>query len=66
MLITYHKYSPIQLAYDHEPNISHLRIFGCEIYVPTTPPQCTKMSPQRMLEMYVRFDSPSIIKYLGL
>ncbi|GKE81204.1 hypothetical protein Tco_1551204, partial [Tanacetum coccineum] len=30
-----HKYSPIQLASGQEPNISHLRIFGCAVYVPT-------------------------------
>ena len=28
------------------------------------PPQHTKMGPQRRLEIYVGFDSPSIIKYL--
>ena len=33
----YHKYSPIQLAYGQEPNISHLRIFGC-VYIPISPP----------------------------
>ncbi|GJS56942.1 disease resistance CC-NBS-LRR class family protein [Tanacetum coccineum] len=27
-----HKYSPIQLASGQEPNISHLRIFGCAAY----------------------------------
>ncbi|WRX33960.1 Reverse transcriptase [Theobroma cacao] len=30
-----------------EPNISHLRIFGCAVYVPIAPPQRTKMGPQR-------------------
>jgi len=42
---TYHEYSPLQLAFDQEPNIFHLRIFGCVIYVPITPPQHTKMGP---------------------
>ncbi|GKA51598.1 disease resistance CC-NBS-LRR class family protein [Tanacetum coccineum] len=28
-----HKYSPIQLASGQEPNISHLRIFCCAVYV---------------------------------
>ena len=27
----YHKYSPLQLAFGQEPNISHLRIFGCAV-----------------------------------
>ena len=42
----YHKYSPLQLAFGQEPNISHLRTFGCAIYVPIATPQCTKMGPQ--------------------
>ena len=47
-----------------QPNISHLRIFGCAVYVPIAPTQCTKMGPQRRLGIYVDFDSPSIIRYL--
>ncbi|XP_070033032.1 uncharacterized protein [Nicotiana tomentosiformis] len=47
-----------------EPNISHLRIFGCAIYVPIAPPQHTKMGLQRRLRVYVGYESPSIIKYL--
>ena len=62
----YHKYSTLQLTYGHEPNISHLRIFGCAVYVLIAPPQRTKMGPQRRLGIYVGFDSPSIIKYLEL
>ena len=42
---TYHKYSSLQLTYDHEPNISHLRIFGCAVYVSIAPPQRTNMGP---------------------
>ena len=61
---SYHKYSPTQLAYGQEPNISHLRIFGCAVYVPISPPQRTKMGPQRRLGIYVGFESPSIIRYL--
>ncbi|KAL0558683.1 hypothetical protein IC582_003263 [Cucumis melo] len=60
----YHKYSPTQLAYSQEPNISHLQIFGCAVYIPISPPQRTKMGPQRRLGIYVRFESPSIIRYL--
>ena len=61
---TYHKYSPSQLVLGKQPNISHLRIFGCAVYVPITPTQCTKMGSQRRLGIYVGFDSPSIIRYL--
>ena len=60
----YHKYSPLQLFFGQQPNIFHFRIFGCAVYVPISPPQRTKMSPQRRLGIYVGFDSPSIIRYL--
>ncbi|GJR36884.1 retrovirus-related pol polyprotein from transposon TNT 1-94 [Tanacetum coccineum] len=60
----YHKYSPIQLASGQEPNISHLRIFDCVVYVPIAPPQRTKMGPQRRLLIYVRYESSSIIRYI--
>nr|GEU48344.1 hypothetical protein [Tanacetum cinerariifolium] len=38
-----HKYPPLQLASGQEPNISHLRIFSCAVYVPIAPPQRTKI-----------------------
>ena len=60
----YHKFSPLQLVFGREPNVSHLKIFGCAVYVPIAPPQRTKMGPQRRLGIYVGFESPSIIKYL--
>ena len=52
------------LDFGQEPNIFHLRVFGCAVYVPFAPPQRTKMGPQRRLEIYVGYESPSIIKYL--
>ena len=39
-------YSPLQLTYDYELNILHLRIFGCAIHVSIAPSQPTKMGPQ--------------------
>ncbi|CAL2271723.1 unnamed protein product [Prunus armeniaca] len=50
--------------FDNQPNISHLRVFGCVVYVPIVPSQRTKMGPERKLGIYVRFNSPSIIRYL--
>ena len=32
--ITYHKYSPLQLLLGQQPNIRHLRVFGCDVYIP--------------------------------
>ena len=34
---TYHEYSHSQLVLGKQPNISHLRIFGCAVYVPIAP-----------------------------
>ena len=62
--IAYHEYSPFQLALGKPPNISHIRIFGCTIYVPIAPTHRTKMGPQRRLGIYVGYDSPSIIRSL--
>ena len=39
----YHEFSPLQLAFGQETNISHLRIFGCAMYGPIALPQRTKM-----------------------
>ena len=60
----YHEYSPSQLVLGTQPNISHLRIFGCAVDVPIAPTQCTKMGPQCRIGIYVGLDSLSIIKYL--
>ena len=60
----YHQFSPSQLLIGSQPNISHLRKFGCAVHVPISPPLRTKMGPQRRLGIYVGFDSPSIIRYL--
>ncbi|CAA7051168.1 unnamed protein product [Microthlaspi erraticum] len=60
----YNKFSPIQLAFGNMPNISHLRVFGCAVYIPIAPPQRSKMGPQRRLGIYVGYSSPSIIRYL--
>ena len=62
--ISYHEFSPLQLVHGQGPNISPLRIFGCAVYIPITPPNRTKMGPQRRLGIYVGYESPSIIKYL--
>ncbi|KAL6340084.1 hypothetical protein AAG906_038919 [Vitis piasezkii] len=61
---TYHEYSSSQLKLRKQPNIYHLRIFGCAVYVPIAPTQRTKMGPQQRLGNYVGFDFSSIIRYL--
>ena len=54
----------MKLVLGQEPNISHIRTFGCAVYTPIAPPQRTKMGPQRRMGIYVGYESPSIIKYL--
>jgi hypothetical protein len=44
-----HKFSPLQLVSRREPNLSHLKIFCCVVYVLISTPQHTKMRPQRRL-----------------
>jgi hypothetical protein len=61
-----HKFSPLQLVSGREPKLSHLKNFGCVVYVPISHPQRTKMGPQRGMRIYIGFYSPSIIKYLEL
>ena len=53
---TNHDLSPLQLAKGYQPNILHLQIFGCAVYVP--------VGPQCRLGIYVGFQSTSIINYI--
>jgi len=52
------------LVFGKEPDISHLRIFGCAVYVPIAPQKRTKIGPQRRLGIYIGYETLSIIKYL--
>ena len=60
----YHTASPLQMVRGDPPSISHLRKFGCIVYVPISPPKRTSMGPHRKLGIYLGFISLSIIKYL--
>jgi hypothetical protein len=63
-LTAYHTTSPLQLEYEDQPSISHPRKFGCVVYTPISLPKRTSMGPHRRMGIYVRFQSPSILKYL--
>ena len=56
--------SPLQMVLGYEPDISHLRTFGCAVQVPIAPLKRTKMGPQCRLGIYVGFNLPSIIRFL--
>jgi hypothetical protein len=60
----YNDNSPLEMVRGNPPSISHLRKFGCAIYIPISPPQQTSMGPHRKLGIYVGFKSLSIIKYI--
>jgi hypothetical protein len=60
----YHATSPLQLVRGDQPSIFHLRKFGCVIYTPISIPKRTSMGPYRRMEIYVGYQSPSILKYL--
>ena len=62
--IAYHECSYSQLVLGKQPNIYHLQIFGCAIYIPIASTQRTKMGPQQRLGIYIGFDSLPIIRYL--
>ena len=59
-----HDLSQLQLAIGYQPNISHLRVFGCAVYVPIAPTHRPKLGPQRRLSIYVGFQFASIINYI--
>ena len=59
-----HDLSSLQLVKGCQPNISHLRIFGCAVYVSIAPTHRPKLGPQRYLGIYVGFQSASIIHYI--
>lgn len=48
----------------YELDVSHLNIFGYAIYVSIAPPQRTKIGPQIRLDIYVNYESSTIVRYL--
>ena len=60
----YHTSSPLQMVRGDPPSISHMRKFGCAVYVPISPPKRTSMGAHMKMGIYVGYLSSSIIKYL--
>ena len=57
-------FSPLELLSGQKPDISHFRVFGCQVWVPTVEPKRITISHHRVEGIYVGFDSPSVIRYL--
>ncbi|KAJ9556934.1 hypothetical protein OSB04_011548 [Centaurea solstitialis] len=51
---SYNASSHLKTVFGQKPNISHLRIFDCALYVLIAPPQRTKMGPQMRLKIYLQ------------
>ena len=56
--------TPQELLSGRAPDISHLRVFGCQVWVPIPDPHRHTIGAHRQEGVYVGFDSPSIIRYL--
>ena len=57
-------FSPLELLSGQKPDVSHFRVFGCQVWVPTVEPKRTTISHYKIEGVYVGFDSSSVIQYL--
>ena len=56
--------TPQELLSGRTPDVSHIRVFGCQVWVPIPDPRRHTIGTHRQLGVYVGFDSPSVIRYL--
>jgi hypothetical protein len=56
--------TPLEILSGRPPNISHIRVFGCQVWVPFPDPRRHTIGAHRQEGVYIGFDSPSIIRYL--
>lgn len=56
--------TPMELQSSRTPNISFIRFFGCQVWVPVPEPKRHTLGAHREEGIYVGFDSPCIIWYL--
>ena len=52
-----------ELLTGRTPNVSHLRVFGCRVWVPRPEPLRRTIAAHREEGVYMGFDSPSILRY---
>ena len=56
--------TPYELLSGRPPNISHIRIFGCQVWVPLPDPKRHTIGSHRQKGIYGGFVSLSIIRYI--
>lgn len=56
--------TPYELLSGRPPDVSHIRVFGCQVWIPVPDPKRHTIGAHRQEGIYVGFDSPSIIRYL--
>ena len=58
-------HSPLELTSGQISNITHLKTFGCRVWVPVAEPHKKTIGNYRQEGIYVGFDSPSIVYYVA-
>ena len=56
--------TPYELTLGWPPNITHLRVFGSQVWVPVPEPQRKTIGTHRSEAIYLGYDSPNIIGYM--
>jgi hypothetical protein len=46
------------------PDVSHIKVFGCQVWDPVAKPKRRTIGAHREEGIYIGFDSPAIIHYL--
>jgi hypothetical protein len=55
---------PAELQSGRIPYVSHIKVFGCQVWVPVTEPKRKTIGAHWEEGIYIGFDSPAIIRYL--
>lgn len=56
--------TPAELQSGRIHDVSHIRVFGCQVWVHVPEPKRHMVGPHMEEGIYIGFDSPSIIRYL--
>ena len=56
--------TPAELQSGRIPDVSHIKVFGCQVWVPVAEPKRHTIGAHQEEGIYIGFDSPAIIRYL--